>query len=494
MGDAINLAARMEQNAPPGGVLITHDTYKLVRGVFDVLVQEPIVVKGKAEPVQTYLVERAKPRAFRVGTRGVEGIETRMVGRASELLMVKKIYQDTIEDSASQVVTVVGEAGVGKTRLIDEFVGWLDIQSEDVHYFKGRAASITQSVPYSLWQDLFAYRFGILESDRTSDALNKFRDGMGDVIEADRADIIGQYLGFEFSSSSAVSNMLGSPNFTLLAKAYLVEYFRNMLSGGPCIVVLEDLHWADDSSLDLVRHIVEKIPHYRLFVVGAARPGLYKRRPHWGEGLDSFSRVELKRLSKHASKQLTAEIFQRVEDMSWQLQDLVVDGAEGNPFYLEELVKMLVESGVIETGIDKWVVHENKLTEVRVPETLTGVLQTRLDKLPLQAKTVLQRASVVGRTFWDSLVSELAVDAVNEAEVGPSLIALRNREFVFRREKSSFIDAREYIFKHDVLRDVTYETLLLKSRRGYHRQVARWLEITAGERLGELMRMWSPTT
>ncbi|MEA3440795.1 MAG: adenylate/guanylate cyclase domain-containing protein [Chloroflexota bacterium] len=487
MGDAVNLAARMEQNAPPGGVLITHDTYKHVRGVFDVQPQEPIKVKGKTNPVSTYLVERAKPRAFRVGTRGVEGIETRMVGREAEMLVIQNAFQDTLEDAETRLITIVGEAGVGKTRLLDEFFNWIELRPERIRYFKGRASGTTQSVPYSLWRDLFAFRFEILESDKTEIALEKFRQGMVEHLEPDRAELIGELIGFDFSTSPAVAALLGSPNFGQLAKAYLVAYFRSTLAQQPALILLEDLQWADDSSLDLVGHLIDESQDAPFFVVGAARPELYERRPYWGEGMEYYSILELKPLSKRASRTLVDEILQRVQVVPDALRELVVKGSEGNPYYVEELLKVLIEDRVIERGDGVWTIDLERLAEVQVPATLTGILQARLDALPGAEKAVLQRGSVVGRLFWDDVVQELSADVIDKREIVPLLGSLRERELVFQREKSAFAGAREYTFKHSVLRDVTYETVLLKLRRRYHGQVARWLEQHAGERLGEYL-------
>jgi class 3 adenylate cyclase/tetratricopeptide (TPR) repeat protein len=489
MGDAVNLAARMEQAAPPGGILITHDTYRHVRGVFDVLPQEPLRVKGKSELVQTYLVQSAKPRAFRVETRGVEGIETRMVGREVELLALQRAFQDVIEDSETRVVTVLGEAGVGKTRLLDEFFNWAELRPETFYYFKGRATSTTQSVLYQLWRDLFAYRFGILDSDPAATALYKFREGMTGVLEPEKADLVGQLVGFDLAAagSEPVQALLGSPNFGQLARAYLVQYFSGLLGQNPLLMLLEDLQWADDSSLDLAARLVAEVPDAAMLIVAAARPALFERRPNWGEGQAAYKRLELEPLSKRATRGLVEEILQRVQDLPTSLRDLVVEGAEGNPYYVEELIKMLIEDGVIVRGEPHWQVQVQRLAEVRVPPTLTAVLQARLDALPGREKAVLQRASVVGRQFWDSLVGELATDADEGVEVGPLLGALRERELVYQREQSAFVDAREYTFKHTILRDVTYETVLLKLRRRYHGQVAGWLEAHAGERLSEYL-------
>jgi class 3 adenylate cyclase len=475
MGDTVNLASRLEHAAPVGDILISHDTYRHVRGVFDVLPQAPLAVKGKTEPVQTYIVQRAKPRAFRMGTRGVKGIETRMVGREAELLALQSAFAEAIEGSETRLVTVVGEAGVGKSRLLYEFENWIELRPEQIYFFKGRAAPALQDVPYSIVRDMFAYRFDILESDSAAAALDKFRAGMAGILAPERADLVGHLIGFDFSASPAVQNLIGSPDFGTLAKAYLTNYVRALAQGQPMVMFLEDLHWADDSSLDLIEHLVTGIPRARLLLVGLARPALFERRPHWGEGQAAFERLELKLLSKQASRALVDEIMQKVDIIPAALRDLIVEGAEGNPLYVEEMLKMLIEEGVVERGPDAqsaWRVSLERLNQVRVPTTLTGLLQARLDSLPRQEREPLQRAAVVGRLFWDAAVAELA-DAERE-EVGAALEAIRARELIFGREHSAFAGTQEYLFKHALLRDVTYETVLLKLRRGYHAQVARW--------------------
>jgi predicted ATPase/class 3 adenylate cyclase len=487
MGDAVNLAARMEQAAPEGSVLITHDTYRHVRGVFDVRPQEPLAVRGKRDPVRTYVVLRAKPRAFRIGTRGLEGVETRMVGRNAQLLTLQDFYKDAIEDGETHVVTIVGEAGVGKTRLLDEFLQWGELRPETFYYFKGRAASTTQSVPYSVWRDMLSYRFQIMESDSAAAALRKFRSGTEGVLEPEKADLVGQMVGFDFSASPAVAPLLGSPGFGQQARAYLVQYMRGLLAQQPLVMLLEDLQWADDSSLDLAAHLVREVPSAPLLIVGAARPPLFERRPNWGEGQETHSRLDLKPLSKRASRALVEEILQNVPQVPETVRELVVEGAEGNPYYVEELIKMLIEDGVIVPGEEEWGVYPDRLAKVRVPPTLTGILQARLDGLPRAEKDVLQRAAVVGRLFWDSTVRELAQGTEDPGDIESLLGSLREREMVFRREQSSFAGSAEYTFKHSILRDVTYETVLLRVRRRYHAQVAAWLEAHSGERLGEYL-------
>jgi hypothetical protein len=299
--------------------------------------------------LRTYVVQRAKPRAFRLETRGVEGIETRMVGRDVELLTLQNTFRDATEDAETRVVTVVGEAGVGKSRLLYEFENWLELLPARVAYFKTRPTPDMQSIPYGAMREMFAARFEIRESDSAAVVLDKFRAGMEGTLPPARADVAGHLLGFDLSASQAVQNLLGSPSFRDLATAYLVQYLR-AVAARPAVVLLEDVHWADDSSLDLLDHLVAALPTARLLVVCLARPELFERRPNWGEGRAAFTRLDLKPLSRRSSRELVAEILQRVAQVPDELRDLVVEGAEGNPFYVEELIKMLLEDGVIQRG------------------------------------------------------------------------------------------------------------------------------------------------
>jgi ABC-type oligopeptide transport system substrate-binding subunit/class 3 adenylate cyclase len=494
MGDAINLASRMEQNAPPGGILISHDTYRHVRGVFDVLAQEPLVVKGKAGPVQTYLVQRAKPRAFRKPVRGVEGIETRMVGRDAELKHLQEAFYTAMEDGELQVVTISGEAGVGKSRLLYEFDTWSELLPEQFYYFKARAFPEMQNLPYGLIRDLVAFRFQIQDSAPAAGVREKLEDGVGLALGEDEnsqaaAHLIGHLLGFEIGESTHLEAVQDdAQRMRDQALAHLVDYFKGMAGQLPVLILLEDLHWADDSSLDTLNHLSQALTGQPLMVVGAARPALFERRPHWGEGQPFHIRLELQSLSKWDSRRLVAEILQRVPEVPQVLRDLIVAGAEGNPFFIEELIKMLVEDGVIVKGEEEWRVAPDRLAGLRVPPTLTGVLQARVDRLPLEERAILQQASVVGRLFWDRAVArinESAEEGIDETEVVDSLSALRSREMVFQRENSAFADAQEYIFKHALLREVTYESVLKRVRRVYHGLVADWLLEQSGERVEE---------
>ena len=486
MGLTVNLGARMESAAPPGSVLISHATYRHVRGIFEVEALAPIIAKGFSDPVRVYVVKQAKPRAFRMGTRGIEGIETRMVGRDAELMMLQDAFADAVETGEPRLVMVVGEAGVGKSRLLYEFENWIELRPEQTLYFKGRAIPSLRHVPYAVFRDMLAYRFEILESDSAAVALDKFRTGTSGALSPDRSDLVGHLVGFDFSGSEAVQRLLGSPDFGDLARSYFTAYVQALAREEPMVMFLEDLHWADDSSLDLLDHLATAITGAHLLMVGLTRPELFERREHWGEGRERVARIDLKLLSRRVSRALVDEILQKVDVIPEALRDLIADGAEGNPFYVEELAKMLIDEGVIVRGPDAqspWHVNETRLHEIRVPSTLTGILQARLDSLPAQERELLQQAAVVGRLFWDAAVSELA--GKTRDEVHEKLDSVRGRELIYRRERSAFVGTTEYLFRHALLRDVTYETVLQKLRLGYHALAARWLEAHAGERIGE---------
>jgi class 3 adenylate cyclase/tetratricopeptide (TPR) repeat protein len=493
MGDTVNLASRLEHAAPVGGILISHDTYRHVRGVFTVQPLEPIQVKGKAEPIQVYAVQRAKPRAFRVPTRGVEGIETRTIGREAELHRLQAAMSAARDGGKTHLVTLVGEAGVGKSRLLYEFMNWVELQPENTLLFQGRATQEMINLPYSLIRDVLAFRFEIQESDPAAIVREKLECGMMDFMGTDSLEkihFVGHLVGFGFSSSPYLQGILGDARqIRDRAFHYAAQFFAKVTRRDPTVILLEDIHWADHSSLDLIEHILRIRPDLLLLVVGLARPTLFERRPHWGEGHPFHTRLELCPLSKPDSRCLVEEILKKVEQVPVALRELVVGGAEGNPFYVEELIKMLIEDGVIIKGEERWCVEPTRLTTVRVPPTLTGVLQARLDGLPLEARTTLQQASVVGRVFWDDVVKRLrsmnGEHGEPPAAVDERLRALRGKELIFKRDKSAFVGTDEHIFKHAILHDVTYESVLKSLRRAYHTQVAAWLIERTSERVGE---------
>lgn len=482
MGDTVNLASRLEHAAPVGGVIISHDTYRHVRGVFDVDALPALRVKGKSEPIRTYRVDRAKPRAFRLVARGVEGIETRLVGRDGELRLLQDGLREVMAEGCARCFTVVGEAGIGKSRLLWAFTESVELLPEQVRLFRARVTQQTGRLPYAILRDLLFYRFEIQESDSTAVAREKLARGLGQLMEdgaEEAASFLGHLAGVPHPDSPHLRGILeDARQLRDRALQNLVRLLEAATRAMPVVMILEDLHWADEGSLDLVESLMSRCRDLPLMVVCAARPLLLERRPAWGEAAPTHRRVHLGPLTAADTGRLVEEILQRVPDVPQFLGQKLADAAEGNPFYVEELIKMLIDDGVIRTG-ETWSVETQRLPDLRVPPTLTAVVQARLDALSPDERWTLQRASVLGRVFWDEALG--ALDQGSAGDVSAVLDSLCRRDLVFRRQETAFSDTREYAFKHAILHEVTYETVLLRLRRTYHRRSARWLVERAGE-------------
>ena len=316
---------------------------------------------------------------------------------------------------------------------------------------------------------------------------------MTEVGSEERASLIGELLGFDFSESTFVRGIRKDAR-QIRDRAFnsFAQFFTALTLDSPVVLLLDDIHWADNGSLDLIEYLAKLETNLPIFILCAARPSLDESHPNWGSNFPLCTIITIKSLDFNASSELVSEILQNVSDLPHDLVETVAKNAEGNPFYLEELVKVLIEDGVIVKGEDIWQIVPHRVTQLRIPATLTGVLQARLDRLPSMENEVLERAAVIGRTFWDAAVaaihgSETAHVLTGGAEVRSALSALRNKELVFSHQPSTFARAQEFIFKHAILREVTYERVLKAKRKLYHRMAADWLIQQSGERIDEYL-------
>lgn len=482
MGDAVNTASRLEHAAPRNGVLISHDTYRQVRGVFDVQAQEPLTVKGKTEPLEVYVVKEAKTRAFRLRSRGLDGIETSTVGREAELVALRGAFEQVVATGRCQAVVVVGDAGVGKSRLLYEFDNWLELHELSVFYFKARAIRSRTATRFGLWRDLLAFRAEVTEGDSPTSVLEKLRGETSPALDSREAMILGLWLGFEVSDLDMAPGLVSGENMATAGRAHLMAYLRVLMSESPVVMLFEDLHWADDESLHLLRDVLETFSQEQLLAVCATRPeqgGDESAGAFLTTGCDVIS---LGPLSDSAARTLVLEILKRADDIPATLVDLVVGRADGNPFYIEELIKKLMDDSVIDTGNgeDNWTIKAHLIDETSIPTTLTGVLEARLDTLPSAGRRTLQRASIVGRTFWDQAIEALESGT---SDLGPAV----SSELVFGRKSSTFPGCSEFTFKHALLHDVVYNTVLLRERPTLHERTAEWLTTVAGARREEYL-------
>lgn len=517
-GSPVNLASRLQAAAAPGSVLISHETYRQVHGLFELEALPPLRVKGLPEPLQTYSVLRVKPRYLAQLIRRVEGVETEMVGRDVELRRLQNTFMAAQEEKEFQLVTVAGEAGIGKSCLMREFRKWVDLKYHSLNIFSARATAETSRLPYVLLRDAIWSRFDIQESDSPQAARSKLEQGLIAWLDASRdlptwpdeepevqAHFIGHLLGLDYSESPHLKSLVhDAQQIRQRAFHYLNQMFLALGHGLPgcetrnsILLVVDDIHWADDGSLDLLDHLARNCPGIPMMMVCLTRPILFERRPGWGEGIPGAMRVNLEHLSRRDSRSLVDSILRKAREIPQALRELVVSGAEGVPFYIEEIIKMLIDQRVIVPGDEEWQIEPLRLAAARVPPTLTGILQARMDSLTANERLVLQRASVVGRVFWDSAVEALNPDpqpsaraslaevTVSSLEIEEALAGLRRKELIFRRELSAFQGTAEFTFKHELLRSVCYDSMLKRARRTYHAQVAAWLIQRSGARVTE---------
>ncbi|RBY89345.1 AAA family ATPase [Blastococcus sp. TF02A-30] len=474
VGDTAGRAARLQAAAAPGSVLLSAETGRQVRGRYGLRKLTGLRLKGIEGTVDGYVVEGAD-QDFWPETRGVAGVVTRTVGREAELRQVQETFDRVVAGGAPHVVTVVGDAGVGKTRLVHDVEDWLARLPTEVWVLRGRASPATRDVPYGLVRTAFAERFGIRATDppervraRWEEGWQRLRAERGD---ADEPGTVATWLGFALGGTGPPTE---PEALSRRGTALVQELLRDMGRRAPVVVLLEDLHWADAASLDAVAGLARVPDLGPLLVVATTRPRLLEQRPTWGQE-PGHSRLPLAPLPDAAVGLLVHELLQRVDALPAVLVDLVVETAEGNPFYVEELVGWLLEEGVVDTAGERWTVAGDAVDRVRVPTTLRGLLQARLDALAPAERTVLGCGAVVGRVFWDQAVDRLAASVAPPARAA-ALGGLAARDVVVERPRSAFAESREFSFRHALLRDVAYENVLRSTRRTLHALAAAWLE------------------
>ena len=486
-GMAVNIAARLEQAAPAGALRISRDTYRHVRGVFDVQAQPPLRVKGLDEPVVTYLVQRAKPRTFRDTRRGIEGLATPMLGRDAEFAALGAAFESVVGQGCLELVTIIADAGLGKSRLVAEFEHWIELRSQRAQVLRSRAEPRSIDQPYGVLRELLFRRFDIQDSDTLEQAQAKLAAGLAPVF-GDRADeqtaLLGQLIGLDYRASPHIAGIVGDGR-QLRARAFHagVDYFRRLDGGDtePIVLLLDDLHWADDASLDFIEHLARGAADRPLLVLCATRPALFERRPRWGAGPAHRQCIDLAPLAADTRQVLADALLERIDDPPAVLRELLTGGADGNPFYMEELTAMLIDDGVIVTGTPRWQVLPDKLLSAHVPTTLTGVLQARIDALPAAERQALQQASVIGPLFWDEALAQLHPSSPQ------ALPALGQRHLVLGHATSAFEHTDEFAFNHHLLHQVTYDGVLKRHKREQHRITALWLEQRCAGRTSEYL-------
>jgi class 3 adenylate cyclase/tetratricopeptide (TPR) repeat protein len=489
-GDAMNLAARLQSAAPPGGILISHDTYRYVRGVFDVTPRPPLTVKGKGEPIQTYLVRRAKPRPFRSITRGVAGVETRTVGREHEMQALQAAYLQAFEQHGMVWTQLLGDPGVGKSRLLEDMDDWLDLREETYRLLRARAFPDDANQPFALVRRMWFDRFQIAEDAPLAQAeakwVERFKEFSGLEDFEEPAHALGLLVGLPFENSPYIKGMRNDPTQVkgraLVVSRELVKAVRRQY---PLVVLLEDLQWTDLASWDYLLEVflgeVAGNEPNGLFILGAARPDwcppqelleLFKTSLPDVKCVEKWVlSIPLVPLPDQVTRELAKEIFQRVEAVPEQIIDQIVERSEGVPYYTEEIVNWLIDHNILDTRGEQWRFFPEKLKEQPLPATLQHLLLTRLSLLSQPERAALQRGAIFGRRFWTGGLEALGV--LGGAE---TLGRLQPRGFVEAQPESSFQGDTEWSFHQNLLQEVTYESVLKRERAALHKVAAGWLE------------------
>ncbi len=481
LGDAVNLAARMEQAAPPNHLLIAPDTYLLVKDYFEIEPQPAISVKGKSEPVPVYVVIQERARVNAPVRRGRAGLTVPMVGRQAEMEQLRQIHQHTCTGQAGCII-ITGEAGSGKSRLLYEFQHWVQEQGGSTRIMPGRTDPAILHTPYRLLRDLIGQCCGIQESDPAAVVRQKLEQGLSPHLAEDRIDLVGQLIGFNLSDSPAVRAFGQSTAWATLAEVYLSQYFQQVSRITPLLLLLEDLQWADEASLTFLLGLPQQMPENPLLLVGAGRSELLERLPE-----NDCSLMALAQLPAEAEAQLLEALVPNSAQLPEAFRTLIIRQANGNPYYLQEIVQMLLDEGILKQEDGRPVMLQTDLAALHLPPTLQGVLQARLDSLTAVEKQFLQRAAVLGEQFWDEALAYLQTGQDAAMDLPALLHRLADRQLIFPVEVSTFKGLAEYLFKHALLRQAAYDTLLLKLRRVYHGQAAHWLIEKGGDRMPEYL-------
>jgi class 3 adenylate cyclase/tetratricopeptide (TPR) repeat protein len=468
-GDVLNTAARLQAAAAPGTVLVGERTYLATRDAVDYDELGPTAVKGKAEPVLVWQV-----RGVRRPLRPAEPARAAFVGRTQDLALLVHTYARTLRESAIQLVTVVGEPGVGKTRLLSEFKRSLESEGQTITWRQGRCLPYGEGVTFWALGEIVKAQAGILESDGLEVATEKLAAAVSAVVDdaAERDWFVRQLAPLV---GGRIADDVGPDERAETAFTAWRRFLEAVAVMQPLVLVVEDLHWADAALLAFVEHVVDRGANVPLLVACTARPELYERTHGWGGGKRNSTTIALSPLTGEETAQLLHALLAHAV-LPVETQAALLERAGGNPLFTEQFVRMLADQGIL--GADGAI--EPGAT-IRVPETVQAVITARLDTLTAEQKALLHDAAVVGKVFWAGALAFMRGDDANA--VPERLHELVQKELVRPARGSAVKDDLEYGFAHILVRDVAYGQIPRRSRALKHRAAAAWIERLAGERI-----------
>jgi class 3 adenylate cyclase/tetratricopeptide (TPR) repeat protein len=470
-GDVVNTAARLQGAAPVDGILVGETTYYATDRAINYTEAEPVVAKGKANPVAAW---RAVEARAALGVDVVQRPTTGLVGRREELDLMLDALRRCRAERAVQLVTLVGVPGIGKSRLVWELLQAVDADPDFITWRQGRSLPYGDGVTYWALGEMLSAQAGILDSDTAEQAEAKLRATVADLIAdpAERAWVEEHARALAGLGSLAH----GGGDRAGEATAAWRRFFEALADRQPLVLVFEDLHWADDALLDFVDHLVEWSSGVPLLVVCTTRPELLDRRRGWGGGKRNALTIALSPLADEDVARLIGSLLEQAL-LPAETQAALLSTAAGNPLYAEEYVRMLIDRGYLRRDGDRW---RLAAAELPVPESVQGLIAARLDDLPANEKRLIQDASVLGKVIWLGAIAEMGDSDRFAAE--ERLHALERRELVRRERRSSVGGETEYAFRHVLVRDVAYGQIPRAQRAEKHRRAAKWIETLSADR------------
>jgi class 3 adenylate cyclase/tetratricopeptide (TPR) repeat protein len=458
-GDVVNTAARIQAGAPVNAVAVSEETFRQTERTFTYEPLAPVDAKGKSRPVP---VHRALEARSRFGSDLVATSQTPFVGREVEKTLLQGLFDRCARDSTVEVVTLVGEPGVGKSRLCGELFRYIDEREELVRWRQGRCLPYGEGITFWALGELVKSHAGIFESDAPDVAAAKLDGALPDVEERDwlKARLL-PLVGVDSGEGASREESFSAWR----------RFVEAIAADGPAVIVVEDLHWADAALLDFLSYFAEWAAGVPILLLCTARPELFERHPSWGGGTRNAHTINLPPLSKDETGRLVQGLLELTA--SEQVRETILDRAGGNPLYAEEFVRLFAERGFGETG-----------ETLAFPESVQALIAARLDTLAPERKALLQDAAVVGKVFWSGALAAMA--GIGEQDVELALHELSRKELVRPARRSSMEGESEAAFWHVLIRDVAYAQIPRAARARKHRAAAAWLETKAGDRVGDL--------
>jgi class 3 adenylate cyclase/tetratricopeptide (TPR) repeat protein len=469
VADVVNTAARLQSAAPVGGIVVGELTVRATKEVFEYEALEPVSVKGKAEPVPLW---RARAARGRFGTDIIRAHAAPMVGRELEQTLLQGTYERAVRDASVQLVTLVGEPGIGKSRLVAELLKFVDARPELVRWRQGRCLPYGEGITFWALGEIIKAEAGILESDSPEQAARK----LDVAVPADAQDRewlkarLGPLVGVDLGPAQR------EESFTAWRR-----FLESLAAKGPAVLVFEDLHWADRALLAFLEHLADWSEGVPLLLICTARPELYDRQANWAGGKRNAATIHLAPLSDEETARLVSALLDAAV-LPPEVQALILERAGGNPLYAEEFVRMLKDRGLL-------VRHGRRLrlwegADIPFPETIKALIAARLDTLSPHRKALLQDAAVIGKVFWAGALA--TIGKRDEVSVREALHELSRNELVRPARSSSMEGEAEYSFWHLLVREVCYAQIPRAARARKHQAAAEWIEQQSPERVEDL--------